>query len=124
MNGERVLLDSVIIIDHFNGIEEATRFLLQPLDMAITAVTRAEVLTGFAEKKRKLPKQLLDSFETIPLGKEAADLAAVLRRKLNWKLPDAFQAACAILSERLLVTRNTKDFRPTRDRFVRVPYTI
>ena len=48
MNGE-VVLDSVILIDHFNSFEEATSYLEKVgAQAAITAITRAEVLTGFA----------------------------------------------------------------------------
>ena len=43
------LLDSVILIDHFNGISEATRFIsgLAPARTAISVITRAEILVGF-----------------------------------------------------------------------------
>lgn len=48
MSGERPLLDSVILIDHFNGVQQATDYLRTIFDQArIFAVTRAEVLCGF-----------------------------------------------------------------------------
>ena len=42
------LLDSVILIDHLNGIDKATRFILklQPEQTAISVITRAEILAG------------------------------------------------------------------------------
>jgi|GEM_PF-5947900 len=47
-NPSPVLLDSVILIDHFNGIEQATEYLEEVWGVAhISAITRAEVLTGF-----------------------------------------------------------------------------
>jgi predicted nucleic acid-binding protein len=48
-----VLLDSVIIIDHFNGVPAATAYLLKMhARLAISVITRAEVLTGSNVEKR------------------------------------------------------------------------
>lgn len=42
------LLDSVILIDPFNAVEAATRYLQEHHhEVAISVITRAEVLTGF-----------------------------------------------------------------------------
>ena len=50
-----VLVDSVIMIDHFNGIPAATTYLLEMQGkLAISVITRAEVLTGFEGKERQL----------------------------------------------------------------------
>jgi predicted nucleic acid-binding protein len=119
------LLDSVILIDHFNGIAAATAFLReQRADAAISAITRAEVLTGFDEAQRAQPARLLDSFPCLPVDKNAADLAAKLRREHRWKLPDALQAAIAQINGLRLATRNTKDFSEAAFDFVVVPYQI
>lgn len=46
----RRLLDSVILIDHFNGIDAATQFIAsEHQGIALSPITRAEVLTGFDE---------------------------------------------------------------------------
>ena len=43
-----VLIDSVIMIDHFNGVPAATEYLLRMQGkLAISVITFAEVLTGF-----------------------------------------------------------------------------
>lgn len=119
------LLDSVILIDHFNGIGAATTFLReQRAEAAISAITRAEVLTGFDEAQRAQPARLLDSFPCLPVDKATADLAARLRREHRWKLPDAIQAAIAQLNGLQLVTRNTKDFPAAAFSFVVVPYRV
>lgn len=119
------LLDSVILIDHFNGIEVATNFLREHRsDAAISAVTRAEVLTGFDEAQRALPARLLDTFVCLPLDKITADLAAHLRREHRWKLPDAIQAAVAQHHGLRLVTRNIKDFPADVFDFVLMPYSV
>lgn len=119
------LLDSVILIDHFNGIEAATTFLREHgRDAAISAFTRAEVLTGFDEVQRAMPARLLDAFVCLPLDQATADLAARLRREHHWKLPDAIQAAVAQQHGLKLVTRNIKDFPADVFDFVLMPYSF
>jgi predicted nucleic acid-binding protein len=47
-----VLIDSVIMIDHFNGVPAATEYLLRMQGkLAISVITFAEVLTGFEGKR-------------------------------------------------------------------------
>src|SRR5436190_14590851 len=120
-----VLIDSVIMIDHFNGVQAATEYLLQMQGkLAISVITRAEVLTGFESKERQLARRLLDRFPTLIIDRTVADLAATLRRQNRWKMPDALQAALAKHHKLKLATRDTDDFPPKRYRFVTVPYTI
>jgi predicted nucleic acid-binding protein len=120
-----ILLDSVILIDHFNSISEATAYLGQVREEAsISVITRAEVLTGFDTSDREQVIALLDHFPLLDITKPIADLAADLRREQGWKLPDAFQAALAKHHQLRLATRNTKDFPPERYEFVVVPYEI
>ncbi len=127
-NGEprrAVLLDSVILIDHFNGIDAATDYLSETQEFAsISAITRAEVLTGFEPADEVAAARLLDRFLHLPIDADVADLAAQLRRDHGWKLPDAFQAAVARYHDLLLATRNCRDFPPERYEFVRIPYGL
>ena len=124
MNGE-VVLDSVILIDHFNSLAQATSYLQEVGESAsITAITRAEVLTGFDTVNLPLAKALLDRYRLLAIDGAVADLAAQLRREYRWKLPDALQAAAARQHGLRLATRNTKDFPPERYAFVHVPYTL
>jgi hypothetical protein len=120
------LLDSVILIDHFNGISKATRFIsgLEPSKTAISVISRAEILVGFDADSIEKPKALLDQYFLLNIDKQTADKAAALRREHGWKLPDAFQAALAIIAGVKLCTRNTKDFDPAVHPFVEVPYQI
>ena len=120
----KLLLDSVILIDHFNGVVEATRYLAaHHPDAAISVITRAEVLTGFEQRSTRKPAQFLYCFPTLGIDQATADLAATLRRDHGWKLPDAFQAAIAQQHGLKLVTRNQRDF-PPRHRFVVIPYRV
>jgi predicted nucleic acid-binding protein len=119
----KYLLDSVIVIDHLNGRDEATEFIARYEEQsAISVVTRAEVLSGIEGAPSEITVLLLKHFDTLPIDKTVADLAASLRRKYRWRLPDAFQAALAELHGLKLVTRNTKDFPPGKHGFVLVPY--
>lgn len=120
------LIDSVILIDHLNGIEKATQFILG-LDheaTAISVITRAEVLVGIDDEDTPIVKAFLDQFQTLFIDKDIADEAATLRRRHGWKLPDAFQAAISIKNKIKLTTRNTKDFDPGKHDFVEIPYHI
>jgi len=120
------LIDSVILIDHLNGISKATRFVrdLNPLQTAISVITRAEILAGLDEDGRLQVIPLLDQYRLLIIDKPIADLAANLRREHRWKLPDAFQAGLAQYHQIKLTTRNTKDFNPRKQGFVEIPYSL
>jgi predicted nucleic acid-binding protein len=82
MSGPAVLLDSVILIDHLNGVEAATAFLEQVGPTGcISAISFAEVLTGIAPGARRTVARLLDRFHFVPIDRDIADLAATLRSK-------------------------------------------
>lgn len=119
----KLLLDSVILIDHFSGIAAATQYLSQcHAEAAISVVTRAEVLTGFDVAAASKAMPLLDSFPSLGIDAAVADLAATLRRNHGWKLPDAFQAAIAQHHGMSLATRNVRDFPANKFPFVIEPY--
>lgn len=120
------LLDSVILIDHLNDIDQATKFILSldPEKTAISVITRAEILVGIEESDEGLVKAFLDQYHLFGIDKEIADLAATLRKNHSWKLPDAFQAAISINNNIKLTTRNTKDFDPAKHSFIEIPYSL
>ncbi len=125
MSGTGVLVDSVVFIDHFNGIQAATDYLGSVRDVArITPISVAEVLVGLAGEPARRARLFLACFPLLPLDREVAELAARLRREHGWRLPDAFQAAAARHHGLALATRNTRDFPPDRHAFVRVPYRL
>nr|WP_295382694.1 PIN domain-containing protein [Pseudoxanthomonas sp.] len=121
----KYLLDSVVVIDHLNGHPEATRFISQHArEIAISVITRAEVLAGLPEPTRAVVATLLDRFPNLQITREGADIAAALRHAQRLKLPDAFQAALAISEQLTLVTRNTRDFRSNDMLTVLTPYHL
>jgi predicted nucleic acid-binding protein len=117
-----LLLDSVILIDHLNGIAAATRYLEAVKEASVSVITRAEVLAGIGHSEVTAVKEWLDRYSTFAIDRPTADLAAELRRLYKWKLPDALQAAVAQRHGLKLATRNTRDFPPDRHAFVLVPY--
>jgi predicted nucleic acid-binding protein len=120
------LLDSVILIDHLNSVPQATEFILalDPEKTAISVISYAEILTGLDEEGGRKARPLLQSFEMLEINAAVAEKAAALRRQYGWKLPDAFQAAIAIIHDVKLCTRNTKDFNPQKHSFVEIPYIL
>lgn len=121
----KYLLDSVIVIDHLNGIDAATEFLRDHGDdSAISIITWAEVLAGCDDAQEASVRSLLSHFSALPLTLEVADLAASLRKSKRIKLPDAFQAAVAIEHDLILVTRNTRDFQSGGQVQVLIPYRL
>ena len=119
-------MDSVILIDHFNGLPQASAFVLglDPAKSAISVITYAEILVGFDDGAVEKAKALLAHYELLNIDGAIAEKAAVLRRTYGWKLPDAFQAALALTHHLRLCTRNTKDFDPQKHSFVEVPYIL
>jgi hypothetical protein len=121
----KYLVDSVIVIDHLNGLVQATQFLADhAVRSSLSVITRAEVLAGCGEQEERRVLALLDQFPTLPVDAATADHAARLRRTERWKLPDALQAALAIGHDSTLVTRNTRDFRPGGRPEVLIPYRL
>jgi len=120
------LLDSVILIDHLNGLPEANRFVLalDPEVTAISVITRAEIMVGVEKEDEPLVKAFLDQYQLLIIDKAIADQAATLRKSRGWKLPAAFQAALCLHHKIKLTTRNTKDFDPQKCDFVEIPYEI
>lgn len=120
------LIDTVIIIDHLNGIEAGTLWLesLKASEAVISVITLSEVLVGAGERDKPAIELFLGGYRCLPLDEATARLAADLRKENRWKLPDAFQAALATIHGLRLATRNTKDFSDARHPFVTVPYNL
>jgi predicted nucleic acid-binding protein len=120
------LLDSVILIDHLRGALPAVAWMdkLKEGEAVISVVTRAEVLSGGSAEEAHPARELCDKFECVPLTKDDATVAAELRRKYRWKLPDALQAAVAKKHSVKLVTRDARGFDEKKHAFVLIPYRL
>lgn len=120
------LIDSVILIDHLNGIDKATQFVLNldPNKTAMSVITRTEILVGINETEEALVKAFLDQYHLLIIDKAISDLSATLKKKHGWKLPDTYQAALSLHHNIKLTTRNIKDFDPKKHSFIEVPYSL
>ena len=75
----RFLLDSVILIDHFNGITAATTYLVNhSADCALSVITRAEVLTGFEAPQETIALQFVTYSRRRPLRRYDAGFSSGL----------------------------------------------
>lgn len=116
--------DSNILIDSLNGDRRAKIELLQVERRWISRITWIEVMSKASPADEAMMGEFFADFDleevTVPIARRAASLRFD-RPKL--KLPDAVIHASALLGERVLVTRNTKDF-PADMPGIRIPYTL
>jgi len=120
-----ILIDTVILVDHLNGLTVATDFLRKNWGRgAVSVLSRTEILAGYGLEEQKEVVRLLDRFIPLGIDREVADLACRLRLRHRWRVPDAFQAAIAQRQKLKFVTRNTRDFPPESHGFVLVAYTL
>ena len=79
------LLDSVILIDHFNDIPKATTFIasLDPGRTAISVITYAEILVGFEDEAAREVKALLNHYQFLSIDEPVAERAAELRGRFG-----------------------------------------
>jgi predicted nucleic acid-binding protein len=112
------LLDSGILIRHLRdqkGYPQLVARLSDESDVYISSYTRLEVVRGMYDREHKRTFGLLDSFKTIPMTGEIADLAGELIR--SWRSrgvtlgdADAVIAASALHDGLTLVTTNARHF--------------
>lgn len=118
------VFDTNIVIDALNGAAEADAEYSRYDLVLISRITWMEVLIGAeGDDDAKLRDFLEAHFQIVPLDLIVSENAVQLRRTHRIRLPDAIIWATAKAHEAVLVTRNTKDFRPEWDG-IRVPYTI
>ena len=119
----KVLLDTNILIDYLNGLGPAKAVFDRYADKAISLITWMEVMIGATAENRDTTKLFLATFELIAIDDAVATQAVVLRQTHKIKLPDAIIWATAQTRQRVLLTRNTKDFAEN-EAGVLVPYQI
>ncbi len=120
--GSRVLIDSNILIDVLAGRELALQEMRRYSDRAISIITWIEVVAGLRQTEIGLRDTVRANFQVVELSAEVAEEAVLLRRSTRLKLPDAVILATAHIEQRVLLTRNTRDF--SAGRFVQIPYTL
>ena len=118
-----VLFDTNILIDYLSGIPQARTELERHPDRAIGIVTWMEVMAGTTEADKKPIRAFLRTFRVLPVTQDVAEQSFILRRQRKIKLPDAIILATAQVNDRILLTRNTRDF-PAEEPGISIPYKI
>jgi predicted nucleic acid-binding protein len=117
------VFDTNIVIDALNGVTEADDEYSRYERVLISRITWMEVLIGVEGDDSELRDFLETHFEIIPLDLAVSETTVQLRREHHIRLPDAIIWATARVNDAVLVTRNTKDFKPDWDG-IRLPYTL
>ncbi|RXH54557.1 type II toxin-antitoxin system VapC family toxin [Granulicella sibirica] len=120
---EPQIYDTNILIDCLKGVQAARLEVDAALDRAMSTMTWIEVMVGVPPESDEVVRVFLGSFELLPITPEVAERAVLIRKTMRIKLPDAIILATAQVNERILVTRNTRDFGVVTEG-VRVPYPL
>jgi predicted nucleic acid-binding protein len=120
----KALFDTNILIDYLNGIPDAGKEIGRYRQKAISLITWMEVMAGATAQDEAVIKAFLSQFELLPIDSTVSAEALAIRRTRRIKLPDAIILATARTGDRLLITRNTKDFPAGLDPDVRLPYRL
>ena len=116
--------DSNILIDSLNGDRRARLELMNTERRWISRITWIEVMSKVRPSEEATLERFFEDFRveevTVPISRRAA---ALRFDRPRLKLPDAVIHATALLGNRLLVSRNTRDF-PADMPGIRVPYTL
>lgn len=121
------LVDTSILIDHLRGRPEANAWLasLPEGSLAISVITRAEILSGMRPheetRTRLLLSQLLTLSVDVPIADAAAQYRQLYGKSHQLALPDALIASTAQIHNLRVVTLNNRDF-PMTDVQVLRPY--
>ena len=122
----KAVFDTNILIDYLNGIPAAKTELDRYTgkdDKAISVITWMEVLVGTTPETDNATRGFLAGFQSLPIDALVASRSVEIRKSHKIKLPDAIVWATAQVHDRILVTRNTKDFAADEPG-VRVPYRL
>lgn len=125
---QRVLFDTNIFIDALADRPEAVQELAHWSDPAISFVTWIELHAGAKPGDAEKIAELMDGLEIAIIYPDALimEAAAAIMTKRRFDrakkiaLPDMIIAATGKIHERVVVTRNTSDFKEN----VRVPYEL
>lgn len=112
MNGIKALFDSNTLIYASQGKLDLSTYLYRYNHWSISLITYMEVL-GYPFQntdEEKLIREILQSFETLPITQTIAEQVILLRKRIKIKLPDAIIWATAYTEEFDLITYNAKDF--------------
>jgi len=119
----KALLDTNILIDYLNGIEDARCEMARYDINLISPITWMEIMVGVTPDHEKTVRRFLSGFRQVAIDTAIAELAVGIRRQFKIRLPDAIIWASAKQQNALLVSRNHKDF-PATEPGIRIPYKL
>lgn len=113
MIGNKVVLDSNVIIDAVRKLIDIEKSIFQFNHVYISLITYIEVLGyNFKEENEKiLTNQILKMFEIVNPDIDIADLTIEYRKQKKIKVPDAIILATARKLNAKLLTSNIDDFK-------------
>lgn len=110
MSGDRLVLDTNVILGFLAGKAETTVYLNGQADaeLYVSAITRMELLSfpSLESKEEQAVNEFLDCVTVMPIDDRIERLAIDLRRETRCRLPDAIIAATALRLEATLVTHD------------------
>jgi predicted nucleic acid-binding protein len=119
-----VLIDTNIWIDALNGLPDALNVLNSYIDIALSAITYAEVASGCSAVESAVFEAFLQAgqaagtVQIIHTDDAIIRLASTFNKNHDTgcgygkrRLPDAIIGAAAVISGRILLTRNAPDFK-------------
>jgi predicted nucleic acid-binding protein len=125
--GNDYLVDTNSVIDYLdNKLPENAYELIDSVDSMLSVITRMELLSwpGADKKQTTILNEFINASEVFGLEEPIILKAIEIRKTYKTKLPDAVIAATAIVNEKSIVTRNTKDFDKIEGLEVVNPYDL
>lgn len=107
MNGERVVIDTNILVDYAKGVE-AMKHVIEGVEAHISIITEIEFLSwsGLTDDRIADARLFLNEFSSSGISDAIRDRAAWIKRHHKMKLPDAVIAATALHLNAPLITRD------------------
>jgi predicted nucleic acid-binding protein len=105
MSGDRIVVDTSLIINLFNGIEEVQE-LITDRNLFVSIISEIEVLSfpNITTKDSKLLKSFLSECYIVDIEPAIKEITIDIRSRFKVKLPDAVKAATAIYFDLPLFT--------------------
>ena len=115
MSGDSIVVDTSLIINLFNGIEEV-QDLLTGRTLFVSIISEIEVLSfsGLSITEKDLLRDFISKCHVVDIEPAIKELTIAIRAKSKVKLPDAIIAATAIYYDLPLFTMD-KGFKRLDD---------
>ena len=115
MSGDRIVVDTSLIINLFNGVAEVQE-LITDRDLFVSIISEIEVLSfpNITPEDSRLLKDFLSQCYIVDIEPSIKEITISIRSKIKIKLPDAVIAATSIYYDLPLFTMD-KGFKRIPD---------